>query len=151
MRSVMADDFDVTRQEGPRLSAPLGEMFSSEEMQAIREQYEERIAASEERAEELEFQVKRALAAVRDAETDLAKVRRSLEALVDPAADELTQPRISPSQLSRAQPHRSGPVIGEPVMGAPGVRARPSTLPGRPPAAPAPAPYGSSGPRCVGS
>ncbi len=117
-----------------------GEMFNSEEMQAIREQYEERIAAAEARAEELEFQVKRALAAVRDSENDLRRVRSSLEGLVDLGADENTLRDAVRSRHHTPPPiARQAPVIGEPIMGM-ATRNRPSTLPGRPEPAPAPQP-----------
>ena len=45
-----------------------GERFSAEEMQAIRDQYEERILVAEERREELEWKVRMELAKIRDAE-----------------------------------------------------------------------------------
>jgi hypothetical protein len=45
-----------------------GELFNAEEMQAIREQYEERIAVEQERREELEWRMRMELAKIRDAE-----------------------------------------------------------------------------------
>ena len=45
-----------------------GELFNSEEMQAIRDQYEERIAAEEQKREELEWNMRMELAKIRDAE-----------------------------------------------------------------------------------
>jgi hypothetical protein len=45
-----------------------GELFNAEEMQAIRDQYEERIAVEQERREELEWRMRMELAKIRDAE-----------------------------------------------------------------------------------
>jgi hypothetical protein len=123
---MRSDDlFDVTRSEGP--PAVSGDLFTSEEMDAIRDQYEERARAAEARledaegrADELEFQVKRALASVRDCEEQMRKMRIQLEALL--TASEKTQPRI-------VSPPAKAPVIGGPVH-TPPPRNRPSTLPG---------------------
>jgi hypothetical protein len=141
MRDTTGTDFDPTlvRHEG-LAAVSSSELFNAEEMQAIREQYEERIAAAEERAEELEFQIKRALAAVRDAENDLKKVRASLEGLVGGSLDENTlKNAVRPRHHTPPPIARQAPVIGEPIMGRPGgaPRPRPSTLPGRPDPAPA--------------
>jgi hypothetical protein len=145
MRDTTGTDFDPTlvRHDG-LAAASSSELFNAEEMQAIREQYEERVAAAEERAEELEFQVKRALAAVRDAENDLKKIRASLEGLVGGGVDENTlKNAVRPRHHTPAPIARHAPVIGEPIMGLPGgapkapKAARPSTLPGRPDPAPA--------------
>jgi hypothetical protein len=45
-----------------------GELFNAEEMQAIRDQYEERILVEQERREELEWRLRMELAKIRDAE-----------------------------------------------------------------------------------
>jgi hypothetical protein len=45
-----------------------GELFNSEEMQAIRDQYEERIIVEQEKREELEWKLRMELARIRDAE-----------------------------------------------------------------------------------
>jgi hypothetical protein len=45
-----------------------GELFNSEEMQAIRDQYEERIIVEQEKREELEWKLRMELAKIRDAE-----------------------------------------------------------------------------------
>jgi hypothetical protein len=45
-----------------------GELFNAEEMQAIRDQYEERIVVEQERREELEWKMRMELAKIRDAE-----------------------------------------------------------------------------------
>ncbi len=142
MRDTTGTDFDPTLTREPVFAS---ETFSAEEMQAIREQYEERCAAAEARAEELEFQVKRALAAVRDAENDLKKVRSALEGLVGHEAEENTA--VRPRRHTPPPVARHAPVIGEPIMGIPKA-ARPSTLPGRPEASP-PLPQAKLGPPAI--
>jgi hypothetical protein len=57
-----------------------GELFNSEEMQAIREQYEERILVEQEKREELEWNMRMELAKIRDAELSARR-----------AADEIRQ------------------------------------------------------------
>lgn len=112
MRSVaFSDDFDITRERTSVDSD--GQLFNAEEMQAIREQYEERIASEVERREELEWQVRMALASVRDAELDarraadqMRKIHATLQSLLGqkPAADE-----DGPTHLSDPRP---APVLG---------------------------------------
>lgn len=70
-----------------------GDRFSVEEMQAIREQYEERAVAAEQRCEELEWRVRLELAKIRDAELsarraadEMRRVEQTLQALL--TADE---------------------------------------------------------------
>ena len=67
-----------------------GELFSAEEMQAIREQYEERVAVVEQRREELEWRLRLEVAKIRDAELharraadEMRRVEQSLQALLD--------------------------------------------------------------------
>jgi hypothetical protein len=60
-----------------------GELFNSEEMQAIREQYEERLLVEVEKREELEWKVRMELAKIRDAELSARR-----------AADEIRQIEI---------------------------------------------------------
>jgi hypothetical protein len=60
-----------------------GELFNSEEMQAIREQYEERLLVEVEKREELEWKVRMELARIRDAELSARR-----------AADEMRQIEI---------------------------------------------------------
>src|SRR5688572_25970694 len=118
---TMAPDdlFDVTRSNEPALR---GDLFTAEEMDAIREQYEERSLKAEReleganaRAEELEFQVKRALAAVRDCEEQMRKMRLQLESMLveDRPAPKLPAPPI------KAAPVIGGPVLTTPAMGLP--------------------------------
>lgn len=54
------------RAEGSR--GDTGELFNAEEMQAIRDQYEERVIVEQEKREELEWKLRMELAKIRDAE-----------------------------------------------------------------------------------
>jgi len=99
----VAGDDEVTRERSPRHSDPVGELFSSEEMQAIREQYEERVRVADERREELEWQVRLALARIRDAELgarrsadEMARVHQTLAALVGEAEPKIASPPPAP-------------------------------------------------------
>jgi hypothetical protein len=76
-------EYDELKARAEGSAGGTGELFNSEEMQAIREQYEERILVAEERREELEWKVRMELAKIRDAE--LAARR---------AADEMRQIEI---------------------------------------------------------
>src|SRR5262245_49429413 len=152
MRSAYGSDdlFDLTRNDEAPTSVRGGttqavQTFDAEEMQAIREQYEERareaeykleaaderareaeqkLEAAEARADELEFQLKRVLAAVRDGEEQMRKMRISLESL---APAEERERRHTPAPMR--QPVKA-PVIGGPVQTS--KPARPATLPGHP-------------------
>jgi hypothetical protein len=76
-----------------------GESFNVEEMQAIREQYEERAALAEQRCEELEWRVRLELAKIRDAELsarraadEMRRVELTLQGLLT-ADEEVTEVR----------------------------------------------------------
>src|SRR5689334_687823 len=71
------------------------EFFSSEEMQAIREQYEERIALEQKRREELEWQVRMALATVRDAEAEAQRAANHMHRVYETLAGLLGE-RVEP-------------------------------------------------------
>ena len=80
-------------------AAAKGETFNVEEMQAIREQYEERALAAEHRCEELEWRVRLELAKIRDAELsarraadEIRRVELTLQALLG-GDDEPTEVR----------------------------------------------------------
>ena len=75
------------RAEGSR--GDTGELFNSEEMQAIRDQYEERILVEQERREELEWKLRLELAKIRDAELsarraadEMRRIELTLQALL---------------------------------------------------------------------
>ena len=162
MRSAYGSDdlFDLTRNDEAPTSVRGGgssssQTFDAEEMQAIREQYEERareaeyrleaaeerareveqkLEAAESRAEELEFQLKRVLASVRDGEEQMRKMRISLESMVP---SEERERRHTPAPMK--QPAKA-PVIGGPVQSS--KPSRPATLPGHAVSPPQPAKLG---------
>ncbi|MFI5288519.1 MAG: hypothetical protein ACHQ17_02665 [Polyangia bacterium] len=82
-------------------------MFNDEEMLAIREQYEERIAAEVEKREELEWQVRRALAAIRDSEKDARKAADQMSRVHATLAALLSPGEAAPAPVPKRQPPRS--------------------------------------------
>jgi hypothetical protein len=89
------------------------ERFSAEEMQAIREQYEERLSLLEAERDEIEFKLRMVLARVRDSEQgsrraadEMAQVHATLAALVEPAAKPAPAASPPPFDMRRlAWPH----------------------------------------------
>ncbi len=61
-------EYDELKAQAQGGAGDTGELFNSEEMQAIRDQYEERILVEQERREELEWKLRMELAKIRDAE-----------------------------------------------------------------------------------
>lgn len=66
-----------------------GELFNAEEMQAIRDQYEERVLVEQEKREELEWKLRMELAKIRDAELsarraadEMRRIELTLQALL---------------------------------------------------------------------
>jgi hypothetical protein len=117
MRTViLADDFDITRER--TAAQDHAQLFDAEEMQAIRDQYEERIALEVAKREELEWQVRMMLANVRDAELDarraadqMRKVHSTLQELLGGKAE--ARPAAPPHEP------RPAPVLGvAPVLPA---------------------------------
>ena len=104
---MRADELVVlTRAEHEELKAraegsqgDTGELFNSEEMQAIRDQYEERILVEQEKREELEWKLRLELAKIRDAELaarraadEIRRIELTLQALLTTDED-VTQVR----------------------------------------------------------
>jgi hypothetical protein len=127
---ILADDFDVTRDHGPSF-ADNGEMFNAEEMQAIREQYEERLAAEAEKREELEWQVQRALATMRDAEEDARR-----------AADQMRKVHLALAEMIKKPEPELAPVVVAPraPVAAPAAKLQPAAKVAPKRAAPPPIP-----------
>jgi len=105
-----------------------GERFNAEEMQAIRDQYEERLLVEQERREELEWKVRLELARIRDAELsarrsadEIRRVELTLQALLVEGED--TQVRStgpSPTLTPVApKPQAARPVPPPPIPAAP--------------------------------
>ena len=101
-------EYQELRAKADRASAS-SELFNAEEMQAIREQYEERVEAAEARREELEWKLRMELAKIRDAELssrraadEMRRIELTLAALLTNDEDD-TQVR-SPVPSARLQP-----------------------------------------------
>lgn len=61
-------EYEELKARADSAAGDTGELFNSEEMQAIRDQYEERIIVEQEKREELEWKLRMELAKIRDAE-----------------------------------------------------------------------------------
>ncbi len=90
---------EEAREEGRRAAAPSGELFTAEEMLAIREQYEERTLAEQHRREELEWKIRLELARAREGEVAARKAANDMSAL----ASSLELLLDGPPQPARAQ------------------------------------------------
>ncbi len=115
---LQADDFDVTQ---TNLGHSTGQLFDCEEMQAIREQYEERLVVEQEKREELEWQVRMALASIRDAELDarraadqMRKVHGVLQGLL--GVDQALQPTLGSAQGPRVAAPKPGAKVSPPPI-----------------------------------
>jgi hypothetical protein len=109
-----------------------GELFNAEEMQAIREQYVERVEAAEGRREELEWKLRVELAKIRDAELssrraadEMRRIELTLQALLCEDDDD-THVR-SPGPRASLQPVAPKPQAKVTLSGAP--RPVPPPLP----------------------
>ena len=129
-----------------------GESFNAEEMQAIREQYEERVARADERREELEWKLRLELAKIRDAETgarrsadEMQRVERSLVAILAESEARSAQPQSAAAATQPAQPTQSAtPQPLKPVL-APVLPQRQASP------TPPPLPKAVTAPRAAGS
>jgi hypothetical protein len=138
MRTATVTDFDLT-QDGTATteytSASNTQLFDAEEMQAIREQYEERLEAEIAKREELEWQVRMALAQVRDAELEARRAADQMHKIHSTLQSLLGQKKAEPV----AAPPRPAPVLGvapviasakiAPVAPTPDKSARQNTPP----------------------
>jgi hypothetical protein len=114
-----ASDDDTTFSSTPQLG---GQLFTAEEMQAIREQYEEAVEAERARNEELEFQLRMALATVRDAELnarrgadEMQKVHVMLQALLL-GREHVEAPRPVPAPRASTQARPTAKIGGPPPI-----------------------------------
>jgi hypothetical protein len=121
-----------------------GELFNAEEMQAIREQYVERVEAAEARRDEIEWKLRVELAKIRDAELssrraadEMRRIEMTLAALLCEDEDD-TQVR-SPGPSKGLQP-----VAPKPHASATQPPPRPVVPPPLPPVAPASSSNGTS-------
>jgi hypothetical protein len=122
-------------------AAQTGESFSAEEMQAIREQYEDRVAVVEERREELEWKLRLELAKIRDAELharraadEMRRVEQRLQALPDEGDDTQVRSTVPSAPLPPVAPRpHAAATLRKPFVG-------------RGPAVPPPVPAASAPP-----
>ena len=122
-----------------------GESFNAEEMQAIREQYEERVALADERREELEWKLRLELAKIRAAAEgarrsadDMQRIEQSLVRILEESEGRSAAPQDAApaTQSAIAQPPALKPVL------APVLPQRQASPP--PPPIPKAAPGGGS-------
>jgi hypothetical protein len=86
--------------------AEAGERFSVEEMQAIREQYEERVELEAQKRDDLEWRLRLAVARLRDVESATDKLRAiqdSLKSVLGEVAEE-ERPKPPPIPGQRVNP-----------------------------------------------
>src|SRR5262249_14308368 len=82
-------EYEELKAQAGSAAGDAGELFNSEEMQAIRDQYEERIIVEQEKREELEWKLRMELAKIRDAELasrraadEMRRIEATLQALL---------------------------------------------------------------------
>ena len=91
-------EYEELKAQAGSAAGNTGELFNSEEMQAIRDQYEERIIVEQEKREELEWKLRMELAKIRDAELasrraadEMRRIEATLQALL--TDEDITQVR----------------------------------------------------------
>ena len=122
-----------------------GESFNAEEMQAIREQYEERVARADERREELEWKLRMELAKIRDAESsarrsadEMQRVEQSLVRILEESEGRSAAPQdAAPATQVRPVATIEQPAALKPVL-APVLPQRQASPPPLPKAVSAP-------------
>ncbi|HEX4457353.1 MAG TPA: hypothetical protein VIA18_05255 [Polyangia bacterium] len=127
-----------------------GESFNAEEMQAIREQYEERVARADERREELEWKLRLELAKIRDAESsarrsadEMQRVERSLVRILEESEGRSAAPQdAAPATQARPVATIEQPAALKPVL-APVLPQRQASPP------PPPIPKAATAPRAA--
>jgi outer membrane protein TolC len=138
---MRSDDFELTGEHTVTREYQ-SQTFDAEEMQAIREQYEERLQAEiarreaeVARREELEWQVRMMLAQVRDAEQDALRAADQMHKIHATLQSLLGQKAEAPVAVAPSPP-RPAPVLGvAPVIPAkispvaPGVGSARATTP----------------------
>ena len=99
---------DEAAENGRRSAlAEASERFDAEEMQAIREQYEQKLAEANEKREDLEFRLRLALARLSDVESATDKLRalqETLRGVLKEAAPEEEKPQPPPIPSRRVSP-----------------------------------------------
>ena len=97
-------EYEELKAQAGSAQGDTGELFNSEEMQAIRDQYEERIIVEQEKREELEWKLRMELAKIRDAELasrraadEMRRIELTLQALLTAEEDITTVRSTVPS------------------------------------------------------
>lgn len=107
-----------------------GESFNAEEMQAIREQYEERVALAEERREELEWKLRLELSKIRDAELsarrsadEMQRIERALLAMLEESEGRSSAPQAAapPTQVLPPLKQALAPVLPQRLPSPPPI------------------------------
>jgi hypothetical protein len=131
---MRSDDFEMTGEHTVTREYQ-SQTFDAEEMQAIREQYQERLEAETAKREELEWQVRMLLAQVRDAELDARRAADQMHKVHAQLQSLLGQKPEAPAVIA---PQRPAPVLGvapvipakiAPVTPTADKNARPNTPP----------------------
>jgi hypothetical protein len=133
---ISVGEYEELKAKAERAS---GELFNAEEMQAIREQYVERVEAAEARRDELEWKLRVEVAKIRDAELnsrraadEMRRIEATLAAMLDDDQD--------PTQVRSPGPSKGlQPVVPKP-------QAKASASPPPKPATPPPPPLPSNKP-----
>jgi hypothetical protein len=150
---MRADEVVIKRAELEELKKKAeqkGQLFDSEEMQAIREQYTELLEAERCRREELEFRVRMELARIRGIELgarraadDLRQFESSMLAILEEgeapqvrSADPVAVAPVAAPTLQAAPPLPQVTVTLKPVPPPTPIAATPARPPALPPAAP---------------
>ncbi len=124
-------EYDELKARAEGSAGDAGETFSAEEMQAIRDQYEERILVEQERREELEWKLRLELAKVRDAELsarraadEIRRIEQTLQGLL--TEEDITQVRstVPSASLQPVAPRPQAASLRKPVP--PPIPAAPS-------------------------
>ena len=92
--------------EGARREAKAGESFNGEEMQAIREQYVQRLEEESKKREDLEWRLRLALARLRDVESATDKLRAIQESLKGVLTEVAEEDEKTEKMLPKAVPGR---------------------------------------------
>ena len=88
---LTAEEIEIIKEQASALGKSLS--FSTEEMQAIREQYELHLLDEEQRREQLEYHLKLALARLKDVEDALKGIERE-----DPRTTSRRSPFVAPKR-----------------------------------------------------
>jgi hypothetical protein len=114
---VSRSELELLRQKAARADAK-SQLFASDEMQVIREQYEEKVAQLEERCEHLEFQVRMELCRLRDVEVnqrrfadEVRRIETTLQNLLGDEGEDTQVRSFAPAAPPPVIPQAMAPVL----------------------------------------